>query len=159
MNSGRRVRMDGLVVVVIREIIPFIFARRRLEGEMAAFRQQRHAQFTGNSVPVATPTKAPPLAYFAPDADRDQRADGIVKGGGVVSVEFRDGVLSAKVVSQDYHRMRAAPYICRLWPWADIMCTCADFTRCGGFCKHLRAALIVVCALGEPWFVCGMHGC
>ena len=63
-------------------------------------------------------------------------------------------MLSAKVVSQDFHRIRAAPYICRLWPWADIMCTCPDFLRCGGFCKHLRGALIEVCAVLNCFKLC-----
>lgn len=147
MNSGRRVRADGLVVVLVKKITPFIFARRRLQGDMADFPEQRHAQFTGNSVPVATPAKEPPLAYFAPDSDRDQRAEELVKSGSVTSVEFSAGTLTAKVVSQDLHRMRAAPYVCRLWPWVDILCTCVDFLRCGGFCKHLRGALIEVCAV------------
>ena len=137
-----------LVVVLVKKITPFIFSRRRLEGEMAKLRQERHAQFTGSSLPVTTPSKQPPLAFFKPDSERDQRAEELFQSGSVVSVEFRAGVLSAKVVSQDFHRMRADPYICRLWPWAEIMCTCADFLRCGGFCKHLRAALIQVCVGG-----------
>ena len=147
MNSGRRVRADGLVVVLIKKITPFIFSRRRLQGALAEFQERRHAQFTGNSVPVVTPVKEPPLAYFTADSDRDLRAEELVTNGSVASVEFRAGTLTAKVVSQDLHRMRAAPYICRLWPWCDIMCTCADFVRCGGFCKHLRGALIEVCGV------------
>jgi hypothetical protein len=145
MNSGRRVRADGLVVVLVKKITPFVFSRRRLQGELTRLRQDRHFQFTGTTVAAVTPTKQPPLPYYKVDDARDARAQELFAAGKVTKVEFRADTLSALVVSEDLHRMRANPYVCRLWPWGDVMCTCVDFLRNGGYCKHMRAALLRVC--------------
>ena len=65
----------------------------------------------------------------------------------VEKVEFKAGTLSAQVTSENLFRGRSEPYICRLLPWSAIMCTCEYFQAVGGYCKHLRAALLQVSKL------------
>ena len=36
------------------------------------------------------------------------------------------------------------PYICCLLPWKMVTCSCPSFQSVGGYCKHLRAALLKV---------------
>jgi uncharacterized Zn finger protein len=70
--------------------------------------------------------------------------------GLVLKIEYREGCLSAQVNSQNLFRAGAQPYVCRVLPWSDITCACESFQAVGGFCKHLRAALLKVsciCAL------------
>jgi SWIM zinc finger len=62
----------------------------------------------------------------------------------VEKVEFKAGSLSAQVTSENLFRGRDEPYICRLLPWGEITCSCENFQAVGGYCKHLRAALLQV---------------
>lgn len=68
-----------------------------------------------------------------------------VDAGKVVAVEVRSNTLRAIVHSENLFRERADPYTCWLLPWELIACTCASFKAVGGYCKHLRAALLKVC--------------
>lgn len=141
MNGGRRLRLDGLVVVLVTHIVPFILLRRQLEREYAAFRKQRHERFTG--APPAPQPQQTPLAYLHPDGGKDERAQELFQAGKVLSVEWCEGALTAKVACGNLCQYGSS-YVCRLLPWVNIVCTCPNFAQYGGYCKHLRAALLKV---------------
>jgi hypothetical protein len=50
------------------------------------------------------------------------------------------------VTSENLFRGHVEPYICRLLPWPEITCACENFQAVGGYCIHLRAALLQVCS-------------
>lgn len=71
--------------------------------------------------------------------------------GKVVSVVVRAGTLVALVQSENLFSGESEPYTCCLLPWARVTCDCPNFQSVGGYCKHLRAALLKV------WVSCIMH--
>jgi SWIM zinc finger len=77
--------------------------------------------------------------------------------GKVVSVVVRADTLIALVQTENLFNSEpgsgSAPYTCCLLPWARVACDCPNFQSVGGYCKHLRAALLKV------WVSCFMHVC
>ena len=61
-------------------------------------------------------------------------------GEKVLGVEWLADVLVAKVGSEN--AFRTEQYTCCLLPWKMVTCGCPNFQSVGGYCKHLRAALL-----------------
>lgn len=140
MSGGHRLRLDELVVVLIKHVVRFLLARRQLQRQLEIQKLQRHVQYTG-SAPTQSPAEIP-LAFYQPDEAKDARAQALLSADKVISVEWCMPMLTAKVLSDNLFRVE--PYICRLLPWSEILCTCVNFESVGGYCKHLRAALLKV---------------
>lgn len=61
-SGGRRLRLDRLVVVLVKELVPQQLARRSLARRLAAEKVARNQRFTGRPLNLP-PTPGMPLAF------------------------------------------------------------------------------------------------
>jgi hypothetical protein len=78
-NSGRRLRVDTLMVVLVCDITPFLFVRRKLQRELEEYKKKRHTAATGSAPIRPIPRRErTPLAFYKPDDIPDARAQTMV---------------------------------------------------------------------------------
>ncbi|KAI0310002.1 hypothetical protein OF83DRAFT_1231823, partial [Amylostereum chailletii] len=152
--SGARLRFDVLIFRLIRDIAPRIFAQLRQQNGYETWRIQRFPGLKAKSrhkppEEPSTSTSQMPLAWFAPDAHRDRDAQAILETRRLVPIQssrayesWATCATSGELPSNPDHRR----YRLTLHASGAGTCTCPDWCRRGGACKHLRAFKMVVLA-------------
>jgi hypothetical protein len=79
-NGGHRLRVDVLVVLLVRNITPYVFTRLRLHSELEEHKKKRHTAATGSApIPRRIPRRERiPLAFYEPNEILDIRAQTMV---------------------------------------------------------------------------------
>ncbi|KAF8601407.1 hypothetical protein BDV93DRAFT_408933, partial [Ceratobasidium sp. AG-I] len=154
-HGHRLLRCDVLLVLLIKEIIPSIFQRRRVQAKEDALMEATLATAPGGVKFLAhrRARKASqiPVAYLSPDERRDHEAKHLEDKNFVSDPEIQDiGLLFTC-----YSAQSPAPGLqwlhYEIWIGFDWQahCSCPDFQQRGGACKHMRAALLRVKALQD----------
>ncbi|KAJ7020574.1 hypothetical protein C8F04DRAFT_1274879 [Mycena alexandri] len=129
-NGGRRIRVDILIQVLIIHILPSIFQERRL------YRDQELRLVI------------PKIAYLLPGAERTARANTMLSAGQIGVPTFEQAENSFKFVcySSEALEIESDPVKYTISVGLDgvVTCTCLDFEKHGGACKHIRGALLML---------------
>jgi hypothetical protein len=155
-RGGRRLRLDVLVKLIAFDILPSIFEQRRMEREEKEKVQLWMKSLPGGDRLSAVKTKPSlsrsAVAWLFPDQKRDAEAAEILK----------TGQISAPTLSQPHEN--GFSFNCYSSLALDLesnttmyeihinfnrlaSCSCPDFIKRGGACKHLRAAILKMGAL------------
>ena len=159
-RPGSRLRLDVLVMVLVKRIIPSFFAERAHRAGARNIRAQQLMSLPGGFEILAreqreqeTRTVLGPVAYLTRDEDRDSRAAAMVQHGQISTPTLAgDGsTLLFECFSSLALPNESSPtiYTVTLFPPSDASCTCTDFKTRGGACKHIRGALIKLAQLRE----------
>lgn len=156
-RAGRKLRFDVLIFRLITNILPNIYAQHRLLNRFSSWKASRFHAAAGGAHIAPSPSKKkqvavslPPITWYEPDPIRDGLAKDFVTLGRVVSIPSRRtfelwATCAATGVAMD------DPNYLRYWmtihPTGSASCTCLDWLKRGGACKHLRAFRILV----EHW--------
>lgn len=156
-NSGRRLRLDILVRVLILHALPSIFEQRAIEDmESHRWESLLHTVPGGSAIvnsmrkpqPAAATavTVTPPLAYWIDDEDRDRGAAALVTNGQIsipsVDLEQRTYTFTCYSSMSLAQEKNPITYVITFPEQATATCTCPDFQKRGGACKHMRAAVV-----------------
>lgn len=148
-RNGRRLRVDVLVKMLVTTVLPSIFEQRALElAEEKRWDRWLAKQSGGVALLVqrtqADTQKVTTVAWLQPNADRDERAAKILADRQIMSPVRTDTALTFECYSSLATEADPNPFIynIELNDNRTASCTCADFRKHGGACKHLRAALL-----------------
>lgn len=147
-RNNRRLRLDLLVRVLIDETLPEIFKRKQLRQREKDLINKRIMSLPGGEKLVRMfshiAVASSPIAYLKPDDARDKAAQDLLSNRQISIPEFSQDGFTFTCYSSLTLAMDAAPVtyniVLRLDGQAD--CSCPDFQRRGGACKHMRAALL-----------------
>ncbi|EKM56355.1 uncharacterized protein PHACADRAFT_27236 [Phanerochaete carnosa HHB-10118-sp] len=151
-KGGRRLRIDVLVNILVFHVLPSVFRQRRLDAQEAARREAimrtlpggqaliQARQFASSAAPLE------PLAYYVPDEAREHAAGQLVIGQqiSVPSLDETSKALTFQCYSAlaTQGEINPVEYTVSLGLDGYSSCTCPDFSKRGGFCKHMRAAIL-----------------
>lgn len=164
-RSGNRLRFDIFINYLVLKILPEIFSQRRMKAHYEAWVRKRF-KTVDNSTPEAANIqhKANPseiLAWFAEDDSRELKAKQLLATTPsrlrLISPGSRPYEIWATCASsdEDIHNPLHLRYWLTMHPTGSATCTCADWLKNGGACKHLRALRsLVLDAMqsGQPKF-------
>lgn len=131
------------------KIAPSIFQQRRLEEEERIMLRKALDGIPGASELLGDGQNKPiepPVAFLVPDARRDRDAQTLLESNRVSAPAVQQTGMLLTCWSSNSVDTRGAPVAYTIWLGYDssASCTCADFQRHGGACKHMRAALLRV---------------
>ncbi|KAI0090066.1 hypothetical protein BDY19DRAFT_1035947 [Irpex rosettiformis] len=151
-NGGRRLRVDILVHVLILHALPSIFQQRMVE-DLEIRRQETllktlpggEAIVDGRKRISDAPISLPPIAYWDEDDLRDHAAAELVTNNQISTPVASDSsdmftftCYSSLTTVQDQNPTLYTIAIGK----ETTTCSCPDFRRRGGACKHIRAAIV-----------------
>ncbi|KAI0633548.1 hypothetical protein C8Q77DRAFT_796581 [Trametes polyzona] len=164
-HSGRRLRFDILVYHLVEDILPRIFARHRVATAYTTWKTERFRSAAGGvdlrslaegsaraSAKACGTGYTPgftPRTWYEPDARRDLAAKSL----------FDDRHLNPVRADCPYElwatcRSSKTPteyYSLTVHPSGVATCSCLDWRRRGGACKHLRAFRLLI----DEWIKAG----
>jgi hypothetical protein len=155
-RGGRRLRVDVLVKLLVHQILPSIFAQRRLVASEHRRCEDLVERIPGGVQVVdvwngakASAAAVVPTCFLVPDEIRDRKARLLAEGKQVSTPKWTKGGLRFNCYSDLAldHKTTAIAYNIYLGFDGSGSCTCGDFANNGGACKHIRAALLQVDAL------------
>ncbi|KAI0699012.1 hypothetical protein BC835DRAFT_1405247 [Cytidiella melzeri] len=149
-NSGRRLRIDILVHILILYALPSIFQQRAVEDMETHRRNTMLKQLPGGSaiMDVHRRTSVPftPIAYWAVDEERDLGAVSLVTNNqiSIPTLDDQSGTYTFMCYSSlaMEHDQNPVTYTISFSGGDTVTCSCPDFQRRGGACKHIRAAVV-----------------
>ncbi|KAH9895806.1 hypothetical protein C8Q73DRAFT_664898 [Cubamyces lactineus] len=163
-HSGRRLRFDVLIYHLATDILPRIYARHRVATAYVTWKVERFRQAAGGmnlyalTADGATAQRANgsysapqigfvPHAWYTPDARRDLDARTLFDEGHLCPV-------AAAVAYELWATCRSSQdptqhYSLTVHPSGEATCTCLDWQKRGGACKHLRAFRLLIEAWGR----------
>lgn len=154
-RSGHRLRFDVFIHHLIVRILPHIFAKRRLRSQLKDWVSERFRQAAGG-VDLVRQTRRPlaqtsptfvPLCWFEADDTRDHRAQDIVALHRIQSIPSGRAFEMWPTCAKGSANMDDAGYP-RYWLTMHVTgsgtCTCPDWLKQGGACKHLRAFRLLI---------------
>ncbi|KAI0640234.1 hypothetical protein C8Q77DRAFT_1226560 [Trametes polyzona] len=159
-HSGRRLRFDVLIFHLASSILPRIYARHRVATAYAAWKVERFRRTAGGADlrPSATnresrnssgashvPAGFIPRAWYEPDARRDLEGHTLFEKKHLSPVEA--GVMYELWATCQSSQNAAQYYSLTAHPSGAATCTCLDWRKRGGACKHLRAFRMLI----ETW--------
>jgi SWIM zinc finger len=149
-RSGNRLRFDVLVFHLVRHILPYLYAQVRQRDNAAAWKAARFATAAGGVTPsrkhesggTLTNNTSAPFFWFEEDIRRDGLATGILQGRQLLIIPsshptevWATCATSSSNPDDPSHE--------RYWLTYNLegtaTCTCPDWLKRGGACKHLRA--------------------
>ncbi|KAG6915114.1 hypothetical protein DXG01_013211 [Tephrocybe rancida] len=147
-RRGHRLRLDVLIKAVVIDILPAIFEQHRMQRqERGSIREwilslpggQRLWEERSNAQIIL-----PPVAYLVNDPVRDASASAILYHRQIsVPVLEEDGLQFTCYSSHATpHDRNPVQYTICIRYSGSASCSCLDFIKHGGACKHLRAALM-----------------
>ncbi|KAL0956114.1 hypothetical protein HGRIS_002282 [Hohenbuehelia grisea] len=155
LHSGHRLRFESLINFLICEILPGIFANRQAKADYARWLVERFRPFAGGVDLIAASSARRAegggeikLVWWSPDTNRDRQAleiigrkllGNIYRGTDNISLVATCISSAAQVSDPACQR-----YLVSLSPSGLGSCSCFDFTRQGGACKHMRALRSVI---------------
>ncbi|KAJ7735193.1 hypothetical protein B0H16DRAFT_1731455 [Mycena metata] len=141
-NGGRRIRVDILIQVLIVHILPSIFQERRLYRDQELRIAEQVRQLPGGASLLQNRRKGlviPKIAYLLPDPERTAR--GTNRYNSFTFVCYSSEALEIEAEPVKYTISVAVDGV--------VTCTCLDFKKHGGACKHIRGALLLLDKLRE----------
>lgn len=184
-HSGRRLRFDSLIYHLVTDILPRIFARHRLAIQYSTWKTERFRVAAGGrdlrtrppnpsthshskSSHHSAPSGFLPRAWFEPDPSlRDPAARILLANGHINPIpagcpfELWATCRSSVPVRSDQRdttRPAELPpihYSLTVHPTGAATCTCLDWRKRGGACKHLRAFRLLI----DSWAKDGLLSC
>ncbi|EIM91383.1 uncharacterized protein STEHIDRAFT_153027 [Stereum hirsutum FP-91666 SS1] len=158
-HAGRRLRFDVLIFYIISYILPLIFAKLRVHRHYLEWRRKRFSLAAGNiHIPdhqtLATQRTQRILAWYSVDVRRDSDAQSIVDACRLIPVPCPIAYELWATCATSFADTTVTTYP-RYWlsihSSGAATCTCPDWLRRGGACKHLRAFRIVI----QYWITAG----
>ncbi|KAJ7626694.1 hypothetical protein B0H17DRAFT_963315, partial [Mycena rosella] len=151
-NGGRRIRVDVLIQILIIHILPSIFQERRLYRDQELRIAAQVRQLPGGTSLLKNRSSGkqiiPKIAYLLPDAQRTERARALLAAGQLGVPEFLPdtNTLVSTCYSSDALEIDSEPikYTISIGLDGVATCTCPDFEKHGGACKHIRGALLLL---------------
>ncbi|KAJ6623738.1 hypothetical protein B0H10DRAFT_2213411 [Mycena sp. CBHHK59/15] len=151
-NGGRCIRVDVLIQILIIHILPSIFQERRLYCEQVLRIAAQVRRLPGGENLLKTRSSGrqiiPKIAYLLPDVQRDERARDLLTAGqiGVPAFVPDPNTLVFTCYSSQALEIERAPIQYTISVGFDgvVTCTCPDFEKHGGACKHIRGALFLL---------------
>lgn len=158
-HSGHRLRFDMLLYHLVSSILPQIYAQQRMVTQYAVWKARRfrictpnHATGPGTTSAAGTSYIAQahvPYAWYAPDIHRDANAKAIFASHKLHPIpSARPHELWARCASVSNE---SKTYWLTSHPSGAATCTCPDWLRRGGACKHMRAFRLLI----EHWIGVG----
>ncbi|KZT32968.1 hypothetical protein SISSUDRAFT_1037372 [Sistotremastrum suecicum HHB10207 ss-3] len=161
-RSGRRLRFDFFIFLLVNRIMPEIFSQQRAKESYVEWLSDRFADAAGgarltrNMHVDAAPRHSVPgisLAWWSPDTKRDSLAQALFElhpPRVIIHKPYDQPTITSHCLSSRNNPGDANQLIYHLMihvsGWAT--CTCLDFTVTrSGACKHLRALRLLV----EDW--------
>ncbi|KAJ3717550.1 hypothetical protein C8R42DRAFT_724462 [Lentinula raphanica] len=155
LRSGKRLRIDLLIFILVTRILPNIFARHhtRLQHRVwlaDRFRQPAHGadlvkNLQRNSGALTSSTDQHVVAWWPSDDDRQNSALDLASKGALVSLTRPDA--NSYQASCTSSRNSDVLYAVSIQRSGHASCSCPDFLKNGRACKHLCALRLVVEAL------------
>ncbi|KAJ6610917.1 hypothetical protein B0H10DRAFT_2224618 [Mycena sp. CBHHK59/15] len=151
-NGGRHIRVDVLIQILIIHILPSIFQEHRLYCEQALRIAAQVRRLPGGENLLKTQSSGrhiiPKIAYLLPDVQRDESARDLLTAGqiGVPAFVPDPNTLIFTCYSSQALEIERAPIQYTISVGFDgvVTCTCPDFEKHGGACKHIRGALFLL---------------
>lgn len=149
-HSGTRLRFDVLILHLIRDILPYLFARLRVLFRFHEWKGVRFQEAAGgvdlmlaqkmrlNHQTMGVRT----LAWFSVDDARDKLATEILKSGRlhpIASLRPYELWATCSTSIADPHDINHNRYWLTIHLSGAATCTCPDWLQRAGACKHLRA--------------------
>ncbi|CAK5273591.1 unnamed protein product [Mycena citricolor] len=156
-HSGRRLRVDVLLNVLVLHILPSIFEQRQMykdqNNHIAALIQllPGGASLLEDDEPPQSGFCAPKVAYLTPDVQRNVEAQALLDAGQVDAPTALPGNVGLLLACYSSHSLSVEKnptiYSVRVGFNGVVSCSCLDFSSQGGACKHIRAALLLIAEL------------
>ncbi|KAK7051223.1 hypothetical protein VNI00_004723 [Paramarasmius palmivorus] len=155
LRSGHRLRFDFFIFILITRILPGIFRRRRNQRRFSQWLSQRFSSAAGGKdlstfhQQMADEREAfqktvAGLCWWEPNESKDQAAQQIVASRQINMVKGGSDIYQSACLSMKLDSIHYQNHISRN---GYASCSCPDFQKNGGACKHLRALRIGVDAL------------
>ncbi|KAJ3729336.1 hypothetical protein C8R42DRAFT_558864, partial [Lentinula raphanica] len=151
LRTGKRLRIDLLILVLITRVLPDIFARRRTALQYKAWLAERFRD-SANGVDIleiqqrnAQALAARIVAWWPVDESRQTAAQDLAMKGTLTSLTRTNPDCYAAVCISS--TKADTSYELSIHRSGTATCTCPDFQNNGGACKHLRALRLVLEAL------------
>ncbi|KAF8197588.1 hypothetical protein BJ912DRAFT_1078958 [Pholiota molesta] len=164
-RSGNRLRFDVFIHYLALKILPELFAQRRMKTHYEAWVQTRFQTIgesdarlcvqTQQQAPKSTSGSAEILAWFSDDRPRDLKAKQILAASPsrvnlITSSRPYEIWATCAASNEEIHNPLHLRYWLTMHPSGSATCTCLDWLKFGGACKHLRALRFLVLAIGHP---------
>ncbi|KAF9028254.1 hypothetical protein BDZ89DRAFT_1015180 [Hymenopellis radicata] len=158
-RGGRRLRLDVLIHFLILDMLPSIFETRRLQRDEDNRMKRWILTLPGgqqllNSTSLGKASKQIQVAFLTFDPIRDAGAASLLESRQLGAPEFdaATGVFTFVCYSSLATENDTAPtsYTITISVQGTADCTCPDFRKRGGACKHLRAAVMRLDQLRSP---------
>ncbi|KAH9922232.1 uncharacterized protein B0H18DRAFT_1121050 [Fomitopsis serialis] len=162
-HSGHRLRLDVLLVCMSLDIMPRVYARQRMLSQFEVWKKDRF-EIAAGGVPIQRASRMHNLAgpagqgsvhaytWYEEDERRDQEAYQIYHRQSLRAIPARRPYeLWATCDSSRNALPNQTPirYWLTIHPSGSATCTCMDWLKRGGACKHLRAFKLLVEAWGR----------
>lgn len=150
LRSGNRLRVDFLILVLITRILPDIFSRHRTRAAEKEWIAERFRQQSGGKDLLPSPKRTRveeilKAAWWSIDETHQSAAIELASKGHLMSIGHPDAdTYAAACASSTTADVLYSISLCRSGEGA---CTCPDFQKRGGACKHLRALRLVIDSL------------
>lgn len=161
LHSGHRLRFDTLIYLLTTRILPDLYSQRRAQQAYSQWLTERFGQFTGGialkevhklvcTERLARLAKSRSvLAWWVPDANKDDQAKEIVRLGRITQPLKSNNLDGYVATCASTSANLGDPYHTRYEVMLERQgvlssCTCQDFMKNGGACKHLRSLRIIV---------------
>jgi hypothetical protein len=148
-NGGRRIRVDVLIQVLVIHILPSIFQERRLYREQEQRIADQVRQLPGGAKLAKNQAGRqiiPKIAYLVPDDQRTERALALLAANqiGVPDFVAATNTFVFACYSSEALEIDTQPVQYKISMGLDgvVTCTCPDFDKHGGACKHIRGGLL-----------------
>ncbi|KAF7978440.1 hypothetical protein HWV62_624 [Athelia sp. TMB] len=152
--SRSRLRFDFLIKVLISNILPDIFSKRRMHQEYVRWLTSRFSNLgTGATGPRLSSSvnasrhrhDSPPLAvcWWPPDSKREADAVDLLRRRCIEKVTQQESSDQYEALVKS-STLAGISYLTRIHRSGPAFCSCPDFTHRGGACKHLRALRITI---------------
>ncbi|KAJ3832256.1 hypothetical protein F5878DRAFT_505339, partial [Lentinula raphanica] len=145
LRTGRRLRVDLLIYILIARILPDIFARRLSRLEHRTWLTERFQARGADLVSIQQQNSDRIVAWWPEDESRQKSAQKLASEGGLASLthphpDDYTAVCSSSTEPDVF-------YTLSIQRSGRASCSCPDFQKKGGACKHLRAMRLVLDAL------------
>ena len=152
-HSGHRLRLDVLVICLSLDIMPRVYARQRVMAQFDEWKKKRFAGLGGviKSKGGDDGHRFQPLAWYEVDDRRDHDAHHLYQ------LQYLHAIPSRRPYElwATCHSLGNIPgqltlsYWLTIHPSGSATCSCLDWLRRGGACKHLRAFRLLIEAWGR----------
>ncbi|TFY62444.1 hypothetical protein EVJ58_g3855 [Rhodofomes roseus] len=158
-HSGRRLRLDVLLVCLALDIMPRVYARQRMLSQFEEWKKDRfhlpsapaEAQDGDCQLAQAGTEDSGLHAWYAPDERRDNEA--LV----LYQLKYLQAIPAQRpyelwATCQSSRKVPGQPVVCywlTVHPSGLATCSCLDWLTRGGACKHLRAFKLLIDAWGR----------